>query len=308
MRARRCLLAAVTTLSVAAACLLMPTPSGANTSRWGAAYLPNVDVVDQDGRTLKFYDGLIKGRIVVISFVYTSCANICPLTLARLAEVEEMLGAAMGRDIHFISVSIDPIPDTPEKLKEHAGAFKTGPGWTFVTGDVANIDLIRHKLGERSGQAIAQHKNEVLLYNDITGEWQRNSVFADLGVLAMTIRQMKPEWRKQPAQGAAVLASAHRGHGSPGIEGPGQALFVKACASCHTVGRGEKVGPDLAGLLQRRTAEWVSAYVQAPAKLRTAKDPVALELRQRFPAVRMPDLGLSETDVADVLIYLESHK
>jgi protein SCO1/2 len=293
---------------IAATCLLLPSPSDANTSRWGSAYLPNVEVMDQNGRTLKFYDGLIKGRIVVISFVYTSCTNICPLTLARLAEVEDALGPAMGRDIHFISVSIDPIPDTPEKLKEHAAAFKTGPAWTFVTGDVANIDLIRYKLGERSGEAIAQHKNEVLMYNDVTGEWQRSSAFADLGVLALTIRSMKPEWRNQPRLGASVSLSAHANQAVGAKEGPGQALFVKACASCHTVGGGEKVGPDLFGLLQRRTAEWVSAYVQNPAKMRTANDPAALELRQRFPAVRMPDLGLSETDVDDVLTYLESRK
>ena len=63
-----------------------PAPSSpAQTNPWGANYFPNVPVVDQDGRTLNFYDDVIKGKMVVVSFIYTSCPDICPLTTARLS-------------------------------------------------------------------------------------------------------------------------------------------------------------------------------------------------------------------------------
>src|SRR4051812_939786 len=71
----------------------------ARSSLWGETYIPNLPVVTQNGETLNFYDDLIKDKVVVISFIYTSCTDICPLTTARLADVREKLGDAVGRDI-----------------------------------------------------------------------------------------------------------------------------------------------------------------------------------------------------------------
>src|SRR5262249_33455984 len=83
-------------------------------NRWGANYFPNVPVIDQNGRTLTFYDDVIKGKIVVISFIYTSCQDLCPLTTAKMAQLEDKLDGAVGRDLFFISISVDPENDTPE--------------------------------------------------------------------------------------------------------------------------------------------------------------------------------------------------
>src|SRR5689334_17812175 len=80
----------------------------ANGSRWGETYIPNLPVVTQNGETLNFYDDLIKEKIVVISFIYTSCTDICPLTTARLTDVRAKLGDSVGRDIFFISLTVDP--------------------------------------------------------------------------------------------------------------------------------------------------------------------------------------------------------
>ena len=88
-------------------------PWPAQAGRWGKDYVPNVPVVTQDGKTLNFYDDLIKDKIVVFSFIYTSCKDICPLATARLAEVQDKLGDRIGRDIFFYSISIDPEHDTP---------------------------------------------------------------------------------------------------------------------------------------------------------------------------------------------------
>jgi len=291
-------------------CLLLPAmvclsgvASGAEAggSRWGRDYLPNVTVYNQHGKAMRFYDDVIKDRIVVISFIYTSCKNICPLVTARLAQVAESLGEAAHRDIRFVSISIDPIPDTPEKLKEMADAFHAPDEWLFLTGGVDDIALIRHKLGERSRE-INEHRNEILLGNDRTGEWARDSAFADLGVLTETIRAMDPEWRSKAraiegaGSGMAIVA---------GAEQPGQALFIKTCGACHTVGKGIRVGPDLAGLTERRDRDWILRFITSPGRLRREHDPVALALADAFPGVRMPDLDLAESDAADVLAYIE---
>src|SRR5262252_8506684 len=99
----RSLMAGIATL--AAALISLQTPLHAQSNRWGAGYFPNLPVVTQDGKTLKFYDDVIKGKMVLISFIYTNCPDICPLTTARISQVEDALGDMVGRDIFFISRS-----------------------------------------------------------------------------------------------------------------------------------------------------------------------------------------------------------
>lgn len=274
---------------------------------WDAGYFPNVRVVDQDGRELKFYDDVIRGKLVVVSFIYLSCRDICPLMTARLARLQDQLGPAMGRDVHFVSITIQPEKDTPELLKEHAKAFGAGPGWTFLTGDPIDLAQVRYKLGERS-RLINDHKSEILLGNDRSHNWARDSIFSDLVLLANTVRAMDPEWAAREGAIAAASTtqrSTEQNSGKAGLDVPGQALFTKTCASCHTVGRGDRVGPDLAGLLQRRDRAWIARYIIEPDKVRAHNDQIALSLSQKYRAVRMPNLGMSESDVEDLLHFLE---
>src|SRR5215831_507347 len=145
----------------------------------GADYFTNLPVVTQDGKTLKFYDDVIKGKIVLVSFIYTNCPDICPLTTARIAQVAEKLGDMVGRDLFLVSLTVDPERDTPERLKSFATAFGAGPGWLFLTGKPEDIRAINAKLGDRR-RTLSEHRNEVVLGNDATGEWARNTVFGDL--------------------------------------------------------------------------------------------------------------------------------
>src|SRR5215831_16266070 len=223
-------------------------------NRRGENHFPNLPVVTQDGKTLKFYDDVIKGKIVLISFIYTNCPDICPLTTARLTQVEDQLGGIVGRDIFFVSMTVDPERDTPERLKEFATAFDVGPGWLFLTGKPEDIRAINYKLGDRS-RRLSDHRNEIVLGNDITGEWQRDTALGDLNRLVMTIRDMDPKWRDQdhtPGSGNAgdVLI--------PLSPQPGQAMFKKICAPCHTIGVGVRVGPDL------RDRAWLSSFIRNP--------------------------------------------
>jgi protein SCO1 len=272
-------------------------------NKWGVNYFPNVPVIDQNGRPLHFYDDVIKGKIVVISFIYTSCQDLCPLTTARLAQLEDKLDGAVGRDLFFVSMTVDPEHDTPERMKAFADAFDAGPGWLFLTGKVEDIRAINYKLGDRSDRGLNDHRNEIVLGNDAIGDWQRASAFGDLGSLAESVRQMNPKWlnevhlpqRKQQVELRNVTLP----------DDPGQVLFKRTCAPCHTIGVGDRVGPDLRDVSVRRDHAWLISFIKNPKKAFTENDPTALALAARFPGVRMPTLRLTEADAADVLDYVD---
>jgi protein SCO1/2 len=287
---------------ITAAVFFNSSASVAQNRPWGEGYIPNLPVVTQAGKTVRFYDDLVKGKIVIISFIYTSCTDICPLTTARLAQLEEKLGDIVGRDIFILSMSVDPENDTPQRLKEYSEAFQTGPGWTFVTGKLEDIRAINFKFGERS-KILSEHRNEIVLGNDAMGEWQRDSVFGDLNRLVMTVKALDPKWRNQVRTPERSAAS---NTGLAMSDQPGQALFKKICAPCHTIGVGDRVGPDLRGVTARRERAWLSAYIQNPARLRAVHDPAALALAEKYPAVRMPILGIAQNDAGDLIAYLDA--
>jgi len=128
----------------------------------------DVDVYDQNGKQLKFYTDLVKGKIVAINFIFTTCTNICPPLTATFRKVQ----VEAGPNVNLISVSVDPTTDTPERLKAYADKFKAGAGWTFVTGDKVDID----KLLAGLGAAVADkndHTPMVLIGNESANYWTR---------------------------------------------------------------------------------------------------------------------------------------
>jgi protein SCO1 len=293
--------------SLLAGLVLLAAASGAAEAagRWGEGYMPNLPVITQDGKERLFYDDLIKGKTVVISFVFTSCTDMCPLTTARLKEVQEKLGDAVGRDVFFVALSVDPEHDTPERMKAYADAFDAGPGWLFATGKPEDMRAITRKLGDRSTpETLYEHRNEVVLGNDATGEWQRDTAMGDLDRLVIAIRQLDPKWNRQ----VRIARYGRAGDAGYVIDNrrPGTALFKKVCAPCHSVGAGDRVGPDLRDVTARRDRDWLLSFIRNPAKLRTQNDPVALSLTRRFPGVRMPTMGVSEADAKDLLSFLEA--
>src|SRR5260221_10368088 len=104
-------------LTAVAVAVFHTVPISADNTRWGADYFPNVPLTTQDGVRVRFYDDLIKGKIVAINLIYTTCKYACPLETARLSQVAKLLGDRMGRDVFFYSITIDPDHDTPEVLK-----------------------------------------------------------------------------------------------------------------------------------------------------------------------------------------------
>jgi len=134
--------------------------------------IPEVDVLDQNGNALHFYSDLIKGKTVAINFIFTNCTTICPPLAATFARVQKEMGDKVGRDVHFISISVDPLTDTPERLKAWGAKFKAGPGWTFVTGNKEQIDKLLYALGASVSRR-EDHSPTVIVGNDVKGVWTR---------------------------------------------------------------------------------------------------------------------------------------
>jgi len=271
--------------------------------RWGADYFPNVALTTQDGKVVRFYDDLLKGKKVAVNLIYTRCTASCPLETAKLAQVQRLLGDRVGKDIFFYSISIDPVHDTPAALKAYAEKFHTGPGWLFLTGNEDDIRLVGKKLGLSSLTDFANrdgHQPSLMLGNEPTGEWMRNSAVDNPRFLATTMTN----FFGSPKRAATPMKSYADAPAMPDI-GSGGYLFGSRCSACHTIGSGDSVGPDLLGVTSRRDRAWLQRYVAAPDRLLAGKDPIAVELFERYRNVRMPDLRLSSEEIGAILRYIE---
>jgi protein SCO1/2 len=135
-------------------------------------YFGDVPLVNQDGKEMRLYSDLIKDKVVVIDVMFTSCTGVCPVMSSTFAKIQNRLGDRLGKDVHLISISVDPVNDTPARLKEYAARFNAKPGWYFVTGPKENVDAALRKLGQYVENREA-HQNLFLIGNDRTGLWKK---------------------------------------------------------------------------------------------------------------------------------------
>jgi len=155
--------------------------------------VPNVLLRTQHGATVRFYDDLVKGKVVLINFFFTSCTTICPRTTDNLKKVQTALGEHLGRDVVMISMSVDPRADTPAVLQRYAVRHGTKPGWHFVTGRMEDINLVRRRLGvNRDGGDKTQHTGLLVYGNDATGQWAATPAMADPAVIARSVLRLVP--------------------------------------------------------------------------------------------------------------------
>ena len=136
-------------------------------------YFSNLEVIDQNGQTLEFYDDVLKDKVVVINFIFTNCQGACPLMTQNLTMVRDMLGVELGKDIHFVSISIDPVRDTPTAMKEFAQTHHADQdGWRFVTGHPDNLERIVKRLGQYN-EEVEAHSTLLLAANVRTAHWTK---------------------------------------------------------------------------------------------------------------------------------------
>lgn len=291
-------------LSAAAYLVVGATPAAADNSYWGANYFPNVPLTTQEGKNLHFYNDMLKGKIVLINFIYTECGDTCPLETAKLAQVYRLLGQRMGKDIFFYSISVDPKHDTPAVLKAYAAKFHAGPGWYFLTGKQEDIDTVRKKIGmagRLDEDPVTGHTTSLTLGNEPQGQWMQDSSFDDPRFIAT----MMDNWLS-PGYKSAANSYQNVPKLDPTTAGAGPSMFRTRCAACHSIGGGDGVGPDLLGVTNVRSREWLTKYLLAPDKALAANDPVAVALFSKYNKVKMPNLHMPPADVQLLIDYLDA--
>lgn len=123
-------------------------PAASSAAAGATSFLTNfqpLNLVDQGGRP--FALTALDGKVVLFNFIFTSCPNVCPVQTQALAEVQRKLPDGIRDRVHFVSVSIDPVHDTPAALQAFARQFKVDfSRWTFLTGGTADIDRLADRL------------------------------------------------------------------------------------------------------------------------------------------------------------------
>jgi protein SCO1 len=288
-------------VALGAAALVAAAPLSAK--RLGPDYFPNVVLTTQDGKPLRFYDDLLKGRTVAINVIFTSCKDVCPLETANMVQLKRALGERAGRDVHLYSITIDPKRDTPEVLKAYAEKF--GAEWTFLTGKPEDVKALTRKLSlirdrDEPTSRQSHHAALLLVGDEPTGQWTRFSAVDSPSFLAARMGAFLG-WRETAQEKSYAQARPATGHN-------GERLFASKCSACHTIGKGDRIGPDLAGVADRRERAWLARYIEAPDEVLAKGDPIAGALYNKYKKIGMPNLRLGSSDVADLVSFLELHK
>jgi len=149
------------------------TPSSPSHDNTGARkYFTDVSLIDQDKKQLRLYSDLLQNRTVIAHAFFTSCTGSCPVLMKALTLAQERVGDRLGKDVVFLSITMDPENDTPEKLKEYAGRIGARDGWHFLTGEPKTLQDVRRRIGEMAQQP-ADHSAILVAGNDRTGLWKK---------------------------------------------------------------------------------------------------------------------------------------
>lgn len=160
-----------------------------------ADYFPNLLLQTHEGKTLRFYDDVVSGKIVVFNMMYTACSGVCPGNTANLLRVQDVLGSRLGRDIFMYSLTLRPEFDTPRALQAYMAQFGIKPGWTFLTGKPADMEIIRRKLGFFDSDPaldgdISQHTGMLRIGNAVLDRWVMMPALASPRQIVRVIQEM----------------------------------------------------------------------------------------------------------------------
>ncbi|UVE16490.1 SCO family protein [Pseudomonas sp. LS44] len=170
-------------------------PQRARSGTAGGRYFPNTPLITHEGKAVRFYDDLIRGKVVAINMMYASCTGNCPTATANLRLVQTMLGARAGLDVFMYSITLQPELDTPAILKEFVERHRIGPGWLFLTGAPADIEELRVSLGFYDVNPLidankANHSGMVRIGNDAYQRWTMAPALAEPEQILATINHV----------------------------------------------------------------------------------------------------------------------
>jgi protein SCO1 len=147
--------------------------------------VPDVQVVTQNGKRVRFSSELLKGRVAIVTGFFTSCTAMCPITKESLANVAKLLGPRVGKDVIIISLSVDPETDTPARMKAWAEKFHIGPGWTLASGNKADVQSLLTALS--LAVDLPQRHQSLLMIGSEASGWVRVSSWTPAEKLAKLV-------------------------------------------------------------------------------------------------------------------------
>jgi protein SCO1/2 len=162
------------------------------------AYFTDVELVDQNGETRRLYSDLMDGKVVVVSSMFTTCVAVCPLLGQKMQRLQEAAGERLGRDVHLLSITVDPEVDTPAKLRAYGEQFEAREGWYFLTGSRENVGQALAKLGFAVDDK-ESHSTVVLMGNEKTGLWKKTNGLAPAGDLVELLQGVLADDGSGPA-------------------------------------------------------------------------------------------------------------
>ena len=171
--------------------------SGATRAKIGprADYFPNTIVQTHEGEKLRFYDDIVQGKIVIFNMMYTVCTGICPGNTANLLQVQEALGKRLGKDVFMYSMTLQPEFDRPKDLKDYVKRYGIKPGWSLLTGQPTEMEIIRRKLGffndnPKIDANLANHTGMLRIGNEKLDRWFMMPALSSPKQIAREILQM----------------------------------------------------------------------------------------------------------------------
>jgi protein SCO1 len=161
---------------------------GADGSGAAREYFTDTILVDQNGRSHRFYSDLVAGRVVIMNIIFTGCRSSCPIIMGRLVELQDLLGPKRS-DVSILSISVDPVLDTPQALHAYADGLQAGPGWYFLTGAKESVETVLRRIGNRSSTP-EDHIDVIVVGNDATGTWIKLTAIATTEDLARAVLEV----------------------------------------------------------------------------------------------------------------------
>jgi protein SCO1/2 len=146
--------------------------------------IPNVPLKTHEGRSVRFYDDLVRDRLVTLNMMYAGCNRTCPPMTHNLVLVQQLLRHRVGKDIFMYSLTLRPEQDQPEDLKAFAQQHGVQPGWQFLTGAPRHVEELRYALGfyDPDAQVDKQegrHVGMIRIGNDPYRRWGMAPALAD---------------------------------------------------------------------------------------------------------------------------------
>jgi protein SCO1/2 len=176
-----------------------PAPASAKVVLGGAP------LVDQTGKRVRLADDVIADRIAIVNFVYTTCTTVCPVSSATLSQLQQRLAPALGKEVVLVSISVDPLRDTPERLREYAARYEAREGWVWLTGAKPDVDRVLKGFGAYTPR-FEDHPTMVLVGDARSGTWTRFYGFPSADQLSAKVEAI----RTTRGQGGHV--AQHAGH------------------------------------------------------------------------------------------------